>query len=130
MGQALLIKGSRPVVERVTLESPSGHINEGEPPGQAAMCELKEETEYQVQELEVPGTPVPDTRRLGNTLWHLFLHRVKGAVTSSASHDAGIAVACGNPAQSTKHLLDGQFSHALNLAVIPSAMRRENWWFA
>ena len=130
MGPALLVKGSRPIVERVTLELPSGHINEGESPGQAAMCELKEETEYQVQELELPGTFAPNTDRPGNTLWYLFSPRGKCAVTFSTSHDAGIAVACCNPAQLTKHLLDGQFSHALNLAVIPLAMRRETRRFA
>ncbi len=128
-GQVLLVKQYRPVVEHVTLELPSGHIDNGESPEQAARRELLEETGYQVQELELLGTLAPDVGRLGNRLWCFFAPRVMPAARALLSDKGEIEVVHCSPAQLSKHIQDGQFNHALNLAAILLAVRQGSWQF-
>ena len=54
----VIVRQFRPAVERYTLELPSGLIDPGETPAEAARRELLEETGYEADDLEV------DLRRL------------------------------------------------------------------
>jgi ADP-ribose pyrophosphatase len=75
-GQILLVEQYRPVVEGNTLELPSGHVEEGESPEEAAHRELLEETGYKANEVKLLGTLIPDTGRLGNKMWCYFAPNV------------------------------------------------------
>ncbi|KAI1075462.1 NUDIX hydrolase domain-like protein [Whalleya microplaca] len=56
----LVILQYRPPVEATCVEFPAGLIDEGETPGQAAVRELKEETGYEGQILDISPTIVSD----------------------------------------------------------------------
>ena len=67
-----LVRQFRAAIEKVTLELPSGHVDEGETPEQAAGRELREETGFIAKELILVGNLSPDTGRLGNRMWCFF----------------------------------------------------------
>src|SRR5947208_17050747 len=71
-----LVRQFRPAIEEVTIELPSGHVDEGETPEQAAARELHEETGYIANELILLGRLSPDTGRLSNGLWCFFAPEV------------------------------------------------------
>src|SRR5258708_12836834 len=65
----LIVRQYRPAVEHDTLELPSGLVDPGETPEEAARRELLEETGYEAGEVEVLGGMDPDLGRLGNRIW-------------------------------------------------------------
>src|SRR5437763_11391084 len=60
----LLVRQYRPAVEGMTLELPSGHVEPGETPEEAARKELLEETGHVADRFELLGEFSPDTGRL------------------------------------------------------------------
>src|SRR5260370_4985607 len=64
--QVLIVRQYRPAVGHDTLELPSGLVDAGETPGEAARRELLEETGYEAGEVEVLGGIEPDVGRLCN----------------------------------------------------------------
>lgn len=58
--QILVIKSYRHLVDSIQIEVPSGYIETGEEPQEAAMRELKEETGYAAKEFIQIGTYTPD----------------------------------------------------------------------
>jgi ADP-ribose pyrophosphatase len=79
-GRLLLVRQFRPAVGRMTLELPSGHVEPGETPEQAARKELLEETGYRADTFTLLGNLSPDTGRLGNRMWCFF---ARGATRDS-----------------------------------------------
>jgi ADP-ribose pyrophosphatase len=75
-GNFVLVRQYRPAVERMTLELPSGHVDEGDTPEIAARKELREETGFVADEFILLGDLAPDTGRLGNRMWCFFAPRV------------------------------------------------------
>jgi ADP-ribose pyrophosphatase len=71
-GNFVLVRQYRPAVERMTLELPSGHLEEGDTPEDAARKELREETGFIAEKLILLGELAPDTGRLGNRMWCFF----------------------------------------------------------
>ena len=71
-GQLLLVRQFRPAVGAVTLELPSGHIESGETPEQAARRELNEETGHAADAFELLGELSPAAGRFTNRLWCFY----------------------------------------------------------
>ncbi len=63
-GRLLLVRQFRPAVAGFTLELPSGHIEVGETPEQAAREELLEETGYEAETFELLGKLSPSPARV------------------------------------------------------------------
>lgn len=121
-GRVLCVRQYRPAVDRVTLELPSGLIDPGETPAQAARRELIEETGYEATGLEVLAPMLPDTGRLGNRIWPCVaegLRRVEGR-----EPEAGIEVVELSVPEFLRSAADGEFDHALHIAVILRAQLR------
>ena len=121
-GRMLCVRQYRPAVERYTLELPSGLVDPGENPAEAASRELLEETGYEAAEMEVLGAMLPDTGRLGNRIWTCVaggVRRVEGR-----EPEAGIEVVELPVAELLRATADGRFDHALHVAAILLAQLR------
>ena len=120
--QVLCVRQYRPALERYTLELPSGIIDPGETPEQAARRELIEETGYEARDLEVLGPLYPDTGRLGNRIWACVatgLRPVQGR-----EPEPGIEVQSMSVPELLQATARGRFDHALHLAVVHMAQVR------
>lgn len=122
-GRLLLVQQYRPVVGRVTVELPSGHVDPGEAPEAAARRELFEETGATASDIELLGVLVPDVGRLTNRMWCYFAPNVvpaEGPVTL----EEGITLLQVPEADALAMAVDGRIDHALNLAVLFMAVMK------
>jgi ADP-ribose pyrophosphatase len=122
-GRLLLVRQFRPAVDTMTLELPSGHVEPGETPLEAARRELLEETGHAAPTLELLGELRPDTGRLGNRLWCFYAAGATPAPDRGDLSEPGVepVVYEGTLAE----LLDRpDFCCALNLAAVLLAVSR------
>jgi ADP-ribose pyrophosphatase len=118
--QVLVVRQYRPALERYTLELPSGIVDPGETPLEAARRELLEETGYQAAAIEDLGPTLPDTGRLGNRIFTCFAAGVKRIPEHTA--EEGIEVMTWPLDQLAHAIRDGSFDHSLHVAGILLAM--------
>ena len=121
-GRVLCVRQYRPAVERVTLELPSGLIDPGETPAQAARRELLEETGYEAADLEVLSPMLPDTGRLGNRIWSCVATGLR--LVEGRQPEAGLEVVALTVPELLRATADGGFDHALHVAAILLAQLR------
>jgi|ERR1700736_3614804 ADP-ribose pyrophosphatase len=116
-----LVRQFRPAIEQITLELPSGHVDEGETPEQAAGRELREETGFIANELILVGNLSPDTGRLGNRMWCFFAPEVTAVEKGFMPHPEVEPLVYDKSLRSL--ILDEPaFSSALNRATILMAI--------
>ncbi len=115
----------RPVLDRYTLELPSGLLEKGEDPQVSALRELFEETGY------LPGGKVhklgcmsPDTGRLENRLWAFAALDVIRAGDHEWQPEASVEQVVVSREEFRRMVLSGRFDHAMNLAVLALAAIR------
>jgi len=104
----LAVRQYRPAVERYTVELPSGLVDPGESPVEAARRELLEETGYAADKVEMLGPMIPEAGRLTNQLWTCFARRVRRV----ADAEAGIEVVAYSMAEVARATMGGEFCHA------------------
>jgi ADP-ribose pyrophosphatase len=117
-----LVRQFRPAVERVTLELPGGHVDEGETPEAAARRELAEECGLHASRLESLGVLLSDTGRIENRLW-CFLARETMPV-SDFTPETGVQTVLVPAASLAELLKRGDFDHSLSLAALLLAVAR------
>ena len=118
--RVLIVRQYRPAVERETLEFPSGLVDAGETPLEAARRELLEETGYAGGEWEALGGMEPDSGRLGNRIWSFAakgVRRVEGRAP-----EEGIASETWTLEELAQAMVDGGFSMALHVAAVMMAV--------
>ena len=121
--EIVLVKQFRPVIERVTLELPSGCLDPNELPLDCARRELLEETGCLAGDLVELGWLLPDTGRLANRLGCFFAENVVPADPPAACEEGLEVVLC--PLQDlAEWFLAGRIEHALHLAAIHLAILR------
>ena len=119
----VLVRQFRPAVETHTLELPSGHVEPGETPEQAARKELLEETGFVAEQLDYLGKCCPDTGRYGNQMWCYVAHGV--VPTADLDHQAEAGIETVLFAGSLAELLEqADFACALNAAVLLLAVAK------
>jgi ADP-ribose pyrophosphatase len=118
--KVLIVRQYRPAVERYTLELPSGLVDPGETPVEAAGRELLEETGYEAGALEDLGPMLTDNGRLDN---HIYGCVATGArPVPGRAPEEGIEVLTWPLDELARATADGRFDHALHLAVVMLAM--------
>ena len=115
--QVLFVHQYRPVVQRQTMELPSGHVEPRESPEAAARRELLEETGFDAPRLELLGTLVPDVGRLANRMWCYFAPDVTPS-REAHEREPGVTVVEVSEREALRRVTDGTIDHALNLAVL------------
>jgi ADP-ribose diphosphatase len=118
-----LVRQFRPAIEQITLELPSGHVDQGETPEQAAVRELREETGFIANELILVANLSPDTGRLSNRLWCFFAPGVTPLDNGFVPHPEVEPVVYDQSLRSLI-LTEPAFSSALNRATILMAVAR------
>ncbi len=114
-GALLLVRQYRPAVRTQTLELPSGHVERGESPEEAAERELAEETGYEAMAFEHLGTLAPDTGRMVNRLWCYYAVGVK-PLESEVEREHGvelIRLPGGRPSGSAESTTGKSTTHSL-----------------
>lgn len=129
-GKIPLVRQYRPALERHTWELPSGLLDAGERPEQAAVRELLEETGL------VPGASVEplgcmaaDSGRLENRIWAFFTTGAKLDASSGWEPDPELERWFASKQELKQMVLEGKFEHALHLAVIGQAIMRGHFSF-
>lgn len=115
----ILVRQYRPALGRYTLELPSGHVEHGQTPEEAARQELLDETGYQANELVHLGTLSPDTGRLSNRLW--CFAAAKPTLTAQVP-ELGLTVEKRPLGHVWELVASGELDHAINLAVLTLAV--------
>ena len=118
----LAVRQYRPAVERYTLELPSGIVDAGESPGEAAGRELLEETGYAADCIDVMGPMLPDTGRLANRIWNCVAKGVR--LVERRDPEPGIEVLTYTTAELARAIGGGEFDHSLHVALLLQAMLR------
>lgn len=119
-GAIPLVRQYRPAVEAATLELPSGHVDPGETPEEAASRELLEETGF-AGKLSLLGCLRPDTGRIGNRMWCFFAASASGDASARVVEEGVELVMCA-PAERRRLLRPPMFDHALHLAALQLAL--------
>ncbi len=120
--EILVVEQYRPVVEDYTLELPSGHVEDGETPSEAAIRELRVETGYVAREVELLGTLIPDTGRLENRLWCYFANDLVLDRQALELKEEGLKVHSFKKQEFIERIVQQKITHALDLAVLALVM--------
>jgi ADP-ribose pyrophosphatase len=119
LNQVVCVKQYRPAVECDTLELPSGHIDEGESPEEAARREFFEETGFTINSLELLGVLNPNTGRQDNKLWCFYTKDI--SLKRTLGHqvvEENIDVQLCSLHDFTSLIEQGEFNHSLDLSVV------------
>lgn len=122
-GLVPLVRQFRPVLQRDTWELPGGLCEEGEGPVEAAMRELAEEAGFIARDgLSLLACLDPDTGRLENRMFCYFAGRLEPL--EGWTPEPGVQRELMSIDTMKDKVLNGEFSHALHIAVIGIASLR------
>jgi len=114
-GEILLVRQYRPAVEKFTLELPSGIVEPGEDPAEAAKRELIEETGYAADQVEELPALCTDSGRLANRIYGYFARDVK---PTGHAIEAGLDLIVCSPQQLAVYIMEGQFDLSMHLGTL------------
>jgi ADP-ribose pyrophosphatase len=115
-GMIPLVSQYRPAVEAHVLELPSGTIEDGESPADAAQRELLEETGCRCDEMLPLGRLHVDSGRFETQQWAFF---APGAwVVGPPTGDEELNLRFVSPRDLRASILSGDFNHAAHVAMV------------
>jgi ADP-ribose pyrophosphatase len=119
-GRVPLVRQYRPAVDAYVLEFPSGHVNAGEAPEQAARRELLEETGCRAGELVALGSMFVDSGRLQTVQEGFFAPDVE-VVNDAPSGEESLEVVFEDLSGLGDLVVRGEVRHASQLGVVAAA---------
>lgn len=123
-GRIPLVRQYRPALDIYTIELPGGLLDAGETPEFCAIRELFEETGLTPKSQLKPLTCLfPDTGRLENRLWGFFVEVGKSSLPSWRA-ETGVELLFVTRDKLQKMILDGEFNHALHVALVGLALTK------
>lgn len=128
-GHIPLVRQYRPALERLTLELPGGLRESGDSPEETALRELAEETGLiNTGDPQLIGCLAPDTGRLENKMWGYFV-RTGPMVFEAWQPEPDVERLFIDRRELRELILNGEFDHALHIALIGLALMRGlfNW---
>lgn len=120
-GRIPLVRQFRPAVETFVLELPSGAIDAGEEPEQAARRELLEETGCEAGELVLLGQLHVDSGRLETQQWAFFAPDVR-VVNDSPTGEEELEHLFVTPRELKELVLDGRFNLSVHVGMVGLAV--------
>ncbi len=88
--ELLLVRQYRPAYSGLSLEFPSGHVEKGETPEEAARRELLEETGHVAGKMESLGPLAPGIGRFTNRMWCYVATGVQAVPDSNFKTEEGV----------------------------------------
>jgi 8-oxo-dGTP pyrophosphatase MutT (NUDIX family) len=122
MGLIPVVRQFRPVIGATTLEFPSGHVDPGESPHDAARREFYEETGLTAKNLIMLGSHWTDTGRLTNRL-HAYFTEANEPL-SHECREPGVELEFLTTSELESAIQDGRFGHFLHVGAYALAKLR------
>lgn len=123
-GRIPLVRQYRPALDAYTIELPGGLLDAGETPEFCAKRELFEETGLSPKsQLKPLPCLLPDTGRLENRLWGFFVEVGKSSLPSWRA-ETGVELLFVTRDKLQKMILNGEFNHALHVALVGLALAK------
>jgi ADP-ribose pyrophosphatase len=123
-GRIIIVRQYRPAIEEFVYELPSGHIEKDESPEEAAIRELKEETNLLARRMIMLGENYPDTGRLENRQWAFYTNDVEPDPVEGLGNKEDIEVKAITVEELFSMINKGHFRHSLDLCVVAQAVAR------
>ncbi len=120
-GRIPLVRQYRPAVETHVLELPSGAIEQGESPAEAARRELLEETGCEGRDLAPLGRLHVDSGRFETQQWAFFASNAR-IVENVPSGDEELDVLFVQPDELRASILTGEFNLSAHVAMVGLAL--------
>ena len=122
-GKLLLVRQFRPAFGGVTLEIPSGHVELGQTPEEAARLELLEETGHEADKMDFLCHLCPDTGRMGNRMWLFFAGQAIPSASAEPLGEPGVELLISESNARTL-VMKPEFQNALHHAALFAAVAR------
>ena len=121
-GHIPLVRQFRPAVEQRVLELPSGAVDAGEDPEEAARRELLEETGCEAGELTLLGRLHVDSGRLETQQWAFFAPDVRVVKPHPTGEEEDLELLFATPAELREAILGGEFNLSVHLGMLALAV--------
>jgi 8-oxo-dGTP pyrophosphatase MutT (NUDIX family) len=124
-GELVMVWQYRFGTDALSLEIPGGVIDPGEAPAAAALRELREETGYEADSVELLSVVDPNPALQGNKCWSYVARGARLATTTSFDDLEECELALVAKEDVAAAIDGGQITHALVIVALEAWLRRE-----
>ena len=127
MEEVIFVKQYRHAAGIISLELPGGMIDEGEDPIKSVAREMKEETGYVSEEIELLFTVYPNPPLESNIAWFYIAKNAKNIHSRSLDQFEDIEVIKISKNDFLRMLLNNEFTHGAQVGAMYAAAIKMQW---